>query len=506
VVTEGAQRAAHEAPYVLVIDIGSSAIKAGLYDARAEAVEGAAARIPHTVRLRSDGTAEEPVDELGAAVAQAVDAVLVRAGALAAEIGAVGADSMASTILALDRAGRPVTPVYTYADTRSGPDVEALRRDLDLSAVYDRTGCPQHTSYVPGRVRWLRRTQPSLADAVARWTDISTFLYSQWFGRSDVPSSYSVASWSGILDRHRLDWDSALLDHLSLRDDMLPPLAPYSDAISGLCTEYARRWPALANVPFFLAVGDGASANVGTGCVSPSRMALTVGTTAAMRVLVEGPGPPVPVGLWAYRLGRDATLLGGSFTEGGSVLTWSMDTLRLPAAGELDDALSRLPPDGHGLTVLPFITGERSTGWSTEATGTVRGIRASTTPLELVQAFMEAVAYRFGLVAELLVPCLGTEPQIVAGGGAIHHSPYWVQMMADVLQRPVHVSGEAEDTSRGTAALALHAMGAWSARDAVPAGIVSSREPDATRAGLYRSAMERQRAFYASTLGPPGIA
>jgi len=496
----------YEAPFVLVIDIGSSAVKAGLYDASARAVEGAAARTVHTVRLRSDGTAEEPAEELVRAVGEAVDAVLARAGPFAAEIAAVGADSMASTVLALDASGRPLTPVYTYADTRSGPDVDALRGELDLGAVYERTGCPQHTSYVPGRIRWLRRTDPASAKAAARWTDVSTFLYSLWFGRDDVPSSYSVASWSGMLDRHGLVWDAELLAHVDLAPDALPPLAPYRDPVSGLTGDYARRWPALKDVPFFLAVGDGASANVGTGCVSPERMALTVGTTAAMRVLAAGPSPAVPSGLWAYRLGSDATLLGGSFTEGGSVLIWALDALRLPPAADLDEALSALAPDGHGLTVLPFITGERSTGWSTAATGTIRGLRASTTSLEMLQAFMEAAAYRFGLVAELLVPCLDSAPQIVASGGAIQNSPYWLQTMADVLQRPVRVSGEAEDTSRGTAALALHALGEWPALDTCPAEIVRTHEPDPGRAGLYGEAMERQRAFYAAVLGTPRLA
>ena len=488
-----------------MIDIGSSAVKAGLYDAGARAVEGATARTAHTVRLRSDGTAEEPAEELARAVDGAVDAVLARAGSFADEIAAVGADSMASTILALDASGRPVTPVYTYADTRSGPDVEALRAELDLGAVYERTGCPQHTSYVPGRIRWLRRTDPASAKAAARWMDISTFLYSQWFGRNDVSSSYSVASWSGMLDRHRLAWDTDLLARVDLAVDALPPLAPYGEPIGGLTGEYARRWPPLRDVPFYLSVGDGASANVGTGCVSPERMALTVGTTAAMRVLVTGPSPAVPPGLWAYRLGSDATLLGGAFSEGGSVVTWASDALRLPPASGLDEALSALVPDGHGLTVLPFITGERSTGWSTEATGTIRGLRASTTPLEMLQAFMEAVAYRFGLVAELLAPCLDREPQIVASGGAIHSSPYWLQTMADVLQRPVCVSSEVEDTSRGTAALALHAMGEWPALDTCPAEIVRTHEPDPARADLHREGMERQRAFYSTVLGTPEI-
>ena len=196
-----------EPPYVLAIDIGTSAVKAGLYDARARAVGKTGVTIPREQRVRADGTSEEPAEAIRLAAELAVDSVLTTARNSRLEITAVAADSMAGTMLGVDDAGLPVTDVYTYADTRSAPDVQKLRIDLDVPSVYQRTGCPQHTAYGPARVLWLRRTDPDKASRVRRWSDVSTWIYSRWFGRENVPASYSVSSWSGMLDRHELKWD-----------------------------------------------------------------------------------------------------------------------------------------------------------------------------------------------------------------------------------------------------------------------------------------------------------
>ncbi|MEX0761888.1 MAG: gluconokinase [Dehalococcoidia bacterium] len=495
----------YESPFILVIDIGSSSIKGGLYDARARAVKGTSAREPNEQTVASDGTSEQSAKEIQEAVGRVVDSVLAQSGKFKDQIAAVGADSMASTILGVDQEGRPVTPVYTYADSRSAADVEALRRELDVRAVYDRTGCPQHTSYVPGRIRWLQRTDPDTAAKVYRWVDLPTYIYSGWFARQDVPASYSVASWSGMLNRRKLAWDRGLLGHLGVEKDMLPPLASHDDPVSGLSSEFAGRWPDLADKPFFLAVGDGAAVNVGTGCVTPGRIALTVGTTGALRLLLHGQTPDVPRGLWAYCLGTDSTLLGGSFSEGGNILEWTQETLRLPPADKVEDELKKLKPDGHGISVLPFIAGERSIGWSTAASGTFRGIRISTRPIDILQACMEAVAYRFALVAGLLLPLAGKDPVIVASGGGIHGSDYWLQTIADVMQSQIGISGESQETSRGSAILALHALGVWPELDAHTTDIVRIYDPRPDLREVYGEALDRQRELYRAILGEPGF-
>ncbi len=490
-----------ETSIVLAIDIGTSAVKAGLYDRTASAIEGTDVAVAHEQIVENDGTAEEPVEWIVDAVELAIDRVLEIAAERRLEIAAVAMDSMASTVLAVDRDGTPLTPVYTYADTRSGSDVDQLKSELDADAVHQRTGAMQHTSYVPGRVRWLKRTEPELFKRVARWLDISTHLHTRWFGTQDVAASYSIASWSGMLNRHQLRWDEELLDHIGLTPSSLPRLAAYSEPASGLCPEFRARWPLLAETPFFPAVGDGAAVNVGTGCTGPNRVALSVGTTSAMRVLTPADSPPVPSGLWAYRLGTDATLMGGAFSEGGLLMEWAQDVLRLPTLEELDSALAGRLPDAHGLTLLPFLAGERATGWSTRATGVFEGVRTSTSAMDIVQAMMEAVSLRFALVAELLLPSRPEDLVFVSSGGALTRSTWWMQTMADALDAPVVVNTEGQGTSRGAAVLALHALGEIRSIYDLEPEVSATYRPRPEATAVLRQALERQQELYARSLG-----
>ena len=486
--------------FVVVLDVGSSSVKGALYDERARPVPGTGVREESPMRHRPDGALEGDAAALVRRVERVVDRVTAAAGKRGARIRAVGLDVLTITLCGVGDGGRPLTPLYTYADDRAQGDVAVLRRELDVAAVHQRTGCPLHTAYLPARFRWLRRTQPRVFGSVRRWLDAGTLLHRRWFGR-DVPMSYSVASWSGLLDRRRLRWDAGLLALLPLDEGTLPRLADYVEAPRGLARSFARRWPALADVPFFLGVGDGAAANVGSGCVDKGRLALTVGTTGALRIVLRDADPEVAPGLWAYRVGRRETLLGGAFSEGGSVFAWEQETLRLPPTPKIDAALRKLPADGHGLTVLPFVAGERSPGFAPGARACIAGLTSATTPLQILQASLEAVSYRFALVARLLRPHLDARYDIVASGGALARSPYWVQLMADVLDHPVLVSREPELTSRGTAILAWRGLGEWATLDQVPLKLPRACVPDARRPEVYRAAIERQRDLYDRVIG-----
>ncbi len=491
-------------PYILAVDIGSSAVKAGLYDAEARALLHTQASIQHQQRTAADGTHEENATTIQDATEAAIDRALQLAGEDADHIAAVGFDAMASTILGVDNRHNPITPVFTYADTRSAQDVDNLQANIDVDAAYQRTGVMQHTSYVPGRVLWFRRTEPETAERIARWTDITTFLFTRWFGSTNIPASYSVSAWSGLLNRHTLDWDSNLLDAIDLQASNLPLLAPYNQPQTGLCPVYTLRWPQLAEVPFFLAVGDGAAVNIGSGCTDRRNVALTVGTTGAMRLVVDHPGdnppPTVPKGLWGYILRGDRTLLGGAFSEGGNVVEWAVNNLNLPPLEELNENLTDATPDGHGLTVLPFIAGERAVGWSTNASGVFNGVRVSTSGLDILQALMESVAYRFSLVADLLQGEMTEDRVFIAGGGAMTNSPWWLQTISDVLQGEVHVPAEEQATSRGAAILALNAIGEWKSLADLMPEIANVYYPREEFQKTYRAAIERQADLYSTVI------
>jgi gluconokinase len=474
---------------MLAIDIGSSSVRALLFDASARPVPGAQAERAHRFRTQPPGAAIADAEELRAAVESCVDTVLGHPAA--GQIDAVGMDTFAGNLLGVGADGDPVTPIYTYADTRSAEDARLLREQVDQADVLQRTGCPIHTGYHPARLHWLRRTQPKRFAATIRWTDFGTYLYGKWFG--DAPCSTSVASWSGLLNRTSLGWDAAWLDVLEVSADALPALADYSEAQTGLIAAYARRWPGLRDAPFYLAVGDGAAANVGQGATENDEAALTVGTTAALRKIVRGGPPRVPAGLWCYRVDVERHLLGGATSEGGNVFAWAGRTLQLPDADAIEAALAGREPGEHGLTVLPLLAGERAPGWALDATGAIAGLRLGTSPLDILHALLESVALRMAAIGDAL---LGEDDVIHAGGHALAASPAWAQMFADALGRPLHLQNDDQPTARGTALLALQASGAPTPEHRSTDVDTVTVAPRPEFAGRYRILREQQADLY----------
>src|SRR5205823_10986294 len=115
---------------------------------------------------------------------------------------------------------------------------------------------------------------------------------------------------------------------------------------------------------------------------------------------------------------------------------------------DLEAALARLPADGHGLTVLPHLAGERAPGWRGDRTGAIAGLRLDTTALEIARAALEAVALRLALVYALLAPRAAPGHAIVASGAGLARPRVRTQILADPLGRPVPWSHEGQATSR----------------------------------------------------------
>jgi gluconokinase len=386
--------------------------------------------------------------------------------------------------------GRPVTPLYSWADERSAGAAAALRARFDQEMLRRRTGCVFHPSYPAARLLWLRNAYPDRHRAATRWVSVGEYLALRCFGRTAC--SISMASGTGLLDQRRCVWDEELLAALGLTVEHLSPLVDLDAPFRGLREPFAARWPALAEIPWLPAAGDGALANIGTGCVGAARAALSIGTTGAIRVLQPGPVPDVPAGLWVYRADRQRVLAGGALSNGGSVHRWIQDRAVLGVPDDVERAMAGRPPDGHGLVVLPFFAGERSPDWPLTARGAIVGMTLRTTPLDLAQAALEAVAYRLALIWDLVREVFPEVRQIVASGGAPARSPAWMQIIADVLGHEVMVSAEAEASSRGAALLALEAVGAPQTADpSAPSGRVYA--PDEARHARYAEARARQR-------------
>ena len=482
-----------EKSLVLILDVGTSSLRAQIRDAEAGAIPDLDVRVPHRVSRSSDGRATLDADEILDGVALAVDQVLGRAGSLTQQVGGVAAATLVSNVLGVDSQGLPLTPVYTYADTRSRADTEELRREVDSQDVHDRTGCLLHSSYLPARFRWLNRTQPDLLGKVARWISIGEYLCWHFFKSHGV--SHSVASWSGLLNRRTLNWDEEWISSLPVEASQFSDLVDINQPLVGLVDPWAQRWPSLAKVPWFPAVGDGVAANLGSGCSGPQRLAVTIGTTAAVRAVLKGQVDSVPPGLWSYCVDRHRSLLGGATSDGGSVYDWIGKTFKLPDSNQLEEALARVKP-ASGLVFLPFLSGERSPGWRDDARASFVGLTLATRPVEMLRAALEGVAYRLALIHELVSPHLSEGYQIHAGGAGLLASPVWLQILADVFGLPVTAAAEQETTGRGVALLALESLGAIEDIKSIPPARGRTYDPDPGRHEQYLDALEHHQRLY----------
>ncbi len=488
---------------VLVLDIGSSSTRAILYDERATLVPDAMARRAFSFHVDSEGHSEDDPEQAVERVTGVLDELQAHLSAdrNITPISAMGVSAYACSLLCLDSEGKPLTPVYTYADTRFAAAARALREEVDEMAALQRTGCRIRANYLPCRIAWLKQNSPEVFRRTRWFVSLSDYICLRLFG--SMRAGISVWSWSGLLNRRLQNWDADWLMQLGISAEQLPVIAEPDEWLEPAHQETVARWPMLRGARCLPACGDGAAANVGSGCVDDSRIAVTVGTTAALRIVSSAPPAAVPGALWSYRVDHRRELIGGATTEGGSVFAWLRRTLRLPEPQALEDALRQMAPDSHQLTILPLFSGERSPGYSEDSRATLSGLALDSDALAIARACLEAVSYRLGMIYNELRPVAQPGARLIASGGALLASPTWCQIAADVAGAALTVCEEPEATSRGIAMLALDRLPNMAGLQAL-AGMTrlgDTYEPDTSRHAIYQSAMARQQELYRRVVG-----
>ena len=485
---------------VLALDLGTSSVRAVVYDARGAMLDKTLTDLPYKVRTTDAGEVSSDPDALVKLIGQSIDGALKAARKEKVDILGVGVSCYWHSLMGVDRAGRPTTELLTWADTRSAPETRVMRTHYDERAYHGRTGCFFHASYWPAKIRWLRATRRGAVRRTVRWISLGEYLYQELHG--DVRVSHSMASGTGLLDVNRCRWDDAALRLAGITAAQLSPLSDWDQPARSLRSSFAGRWPELRDVPWYLPLGDGGLANIGAGCVSPRWACATIGTSSALRVLLDRPHLTVPWGTFVYRVDRRRYVLGGALSEGGNVVRWFSDNLGLKPKKKFERAAFALAPDNHGLTVLPFWAGERSPNWRGDARAVIAGLSLGTQPAQLLRAAMEAITYQLVAVATTMRRVVPRPESVVATGGQLIHSPGWSQMLADALNLRVTTSPQPEASSRGAALLVLHALGRLPKLWSTTPGRGRSFRPRPTVHARYERARRRQQRLY-ELLFPP---
>lgn len=435
---------------ILALDLGTSSVRGLVLDADAVPLPGALARRKMAITIGDDGAATLNATDYLAALEACLDE-LNAAGHLD-RIGLVATAAQWHSVLPLDHDGTPLGPVLTWLDSRATPTRGAVG-PADTNDFHQRTGTWWHRFYWSMRLPWLRET---LDRRPARFVGLVEYAFGALL--EDAPMSISQASGTGLLDLRTLDWDAEALELADAQARELPELAPV-DWTGRLRADFARRWPGLRDVPWCAPTGDGAASNVGSGCVDPYKAAVTVGTSAAVRLVQAAPAgailPPLPAGLWRYRVDHRHIVTGTAYSAGGNLFAWANKVLLLPGGAELEAALAAIRP-GETLVADPRLGGDRPPGVAPSGSGHVHNLSFGTRAVDIFAGLMDALCRQVAADLGQIESTVDYPVEVVLGGGAVAASDWWRNAFVAALspRRVSHVRNP-EIGATGAALIAI---------------------------------------------------
>ena len=400
------------------------------------------------------------------------------------------------SLIAVDAGGRPLTPSITWADTRSVGWADKIRGEMDGQQIYRRTGTPIHPMSPFCKLVWLRHERPDIFAATHRFVGIKEYVFFRLFGQWVI--DFSIASATGLFNLAALDWDAGALAVAGIDAGRLSRPVPPTHCLDGLAQSTAADLRLLPRTPFVVGANDGVLSNLGVDAIHAGDVAVTIGTSGAIRAVVDRPLTDPNGRTFCYLLTPRHWVVGGPINNGGIVFRWVRDEL---AASETETAkrlgidayevltriAERAPPGCEGLLFHPFLTGERAPWWNARMRASFFGLAAHHRKEHMIRAVLEGVIFSLHSILPAVESLVGPTQTIKATGG-FARSRLWRQMMADVFDREVVVPEEIESSCLGAAIMALYALGEVELIEVVAGmvGAVHRHRPIAENAAVYR--------------------
>lgn len=481
-------------PTILGIDIGTTSTKTVMFTVSGEVVDQAALGYP--LLSPQPEVQEQDPEQIFAAVTETIRTVIERTlGDGNALVGLCLSTAMHS-LIAVDGDGQPLTHSITWADRRSLPWVSEIRQNCEAHALYSRTGTPIHPMSPLVKLLWLRQAQPQIFERAAKFISIKEYVLFRWFRRFVV--DYSIANATGLFNMTALDWDDEALALAHISPARLSQLVPTTHALTGMVAAERQAMGLPTDLPVVVGASDGGLANLSVGAIFPGVVAVTVGTSGAVRAVVDRPLVDPQERLFCYALTENHWVIGGAINNGGIILRWLRDHL---ADAEVDAArllqqdpydiltaiAATVPAGSEGLIFHPYLAGERSPLWDANARGSFFGLALNHTKAHMIRSVLEGIVYNLYLVLAALQDVVGPAKSIQATGG-FTRSTLWRQMLADVLDRTVTIPETSESSCFGAALLGLYALGHISSLERVfdLMGTTHRHHPDPVNVQRYQ--------------------
>lgn len=445
------------------VDIGTTSTKAVLFNKKGVALK--TENYGYSLNKPDVNTAEQDPDEILQAVNQAI--IGVTSDVNSEDLQFISFSAAMHSLIAIDENNRPLTQCITWADNRSASWAEYIKDSPQGHDIYKRTGTPIHPMSPLSKILWLKKEFPEIDAKTKKYLGIKEYIFLNYFGVCHV--DISIASATGLMNLNDLVWDQGALDFIELSVDKLPEIVPTTKIYHNLSETYQNRFKFKQKVPFIIGASDGVLSNLGVGAIEEGEVAITIGTSGAVRTIIDQPRTDEKGRIFCYALTEDHWVIGGPVNNGGVIFRWLKETLgekEVAVAKGSDknvyDLLTELakdvPAGANGLLFHPFLTGERAPFWNANMRGSFLGLNFNHEKRHMVRAVLEGVMFNLYSVLIALNEVMDTSVHAVKATGGFSQSALWRQIMADIFNLKVSIPASYESSCLGACLLGLYAQ------------------------------------------------
>ncbi|WP_455663308.1 gluconokinase [Pradoshia sp.] len=451
--------------FYIGVDIGTTSTKAVLFTH--EAKVHCVSHVEYPLHSPLPMIAEQDPEEIFQAVVKAIKGVVEKSGAGPDEIRFVSFSSAMHSIIAVDESGLPITACLTWADSRSKAWADKIKNEMNGHEIYMRTGTPIHPMSPLAKIAWLTHDCPEVIEGASKFISIKEYVFHKLFSKFVI--DHSIASATGLFSLADLDWDEEALRVAGITRDRLSQPVPTTWHTDGMKEQYAREMGLSVRTIFVIGASDGVLSNLGVNAIDPGIVAVTIGTSGAIRTVTDRPVTDEKGRIFCYALTDKHWVIGGPVNNGGMTFRWLRDEL---ASAEVETArrlgidsyevltkiAERVTPGAEGLLFHPYLAGERAPLWNPDARGSFFGLGMHHKKEHMVRAVLEGVIFNLYTVLLALQELIGVPEKIRATGG-FARSPLWRQMLADIFNQEVEIPESFESSCLGAVVLGRYALG-----------------------------------------------
>lgn len=440
---------------IIGVDMGTTSVKTVTFTAEGAEVFRTSAQLE--TLYSPDGAAEQDPR----AVYETVTSCLVKAVKQSQNIGCritrIGFSAAMHSVLAVSSINQPLTKAIIWMDTRAQDEATLFRKSEAGSLAYSRTGTPIHPMTPLSKLMWMSKHQPDILKRTYKFVSLKEYIWHHWFDEWQIDESMAGAT--GLYNLARRNWDSELLQMLGLTSNQFSQLVPTTLTRTRIKDPHLLEAGLDKETIFNIGASDGVLANLGAGAITKSTMALTMGTSLAVRLGSEEVYTDEKTQPFCYALDPVHYVIGGPSNSGGVVLQWLGQQVSANSPNSASEGF-RLEKwikdassvDTSGLYCLPYLTGERAPLWNANARASFVGLHLQHSRAHLMRAAIEGIFFNAYWIAQPLIQRFGTPERLIVSGKLLETK--WVrQLVANIFGIPVEYHGTTDASILGAVRL-----------------------------------------------------